>query len=84
VLSEYSELTPIIIDERGTTTLRDFQHPKDALYIFGRTRFNPLDSLPNWSGPTVRIEGVDESSAWLHPNQACSIVLYDRLVKSWQ
>jgi hypothetical protein len=84
VLDKNKELVPVIIDERGTVTLKNFKHPEDAIYIFGRTGFNPLDTLTNWPGITVRIEGVDESSAWLHPHQACSIVLYDRLVKQWQ
>lgn len=85
VLSCNKDLTPIMIDERGQTTLRDFQHPEDALYIFGRTGFNPVDSL-NWEGQSVAIEGVEQfkSEALLHPNQACAIVLYDRLRKSWQ
>lgn len=87
VLLNNNELVPVIIDERGTTHLRDFQHPENALYIFGRTGGNPLDLLPDWAGATVLVESAPkhmDTSALLHPNQACSIVLYDRLMKSWQ
>ena len=85
VLSQNQNFTPIIIDERGTTSLRDFVHPENVLYIFGRTGHNPLDEL-NWSGQSVFIESVEahKGSAFLHPNQACSIVLYDRMMKTWQ
>lgn len=87
LLAANSHLTPVLVDERGTTHLHDFQHPTDALYIFGRTGGNPWDQLPDWTGATVLVESAPEqmnTSAWLHPNQACSIVLYDRLAKSWQ
>lgn len=86
VLAENSALTPVAVDERGATSLRDFSHPEDVLYVFGRTGFSPLDTLPDWSHPTVLIEGAEKylnATAMLHANQACSIVLYDRLAKSW-
>lgn len=85
VLENNPELVPIMIDERGSTPLRDFVHPENVLYIFGRTGFNPYDSL-KWEGESVFIESVKEhlGVGWLHPNQACSIVLYDRMTKSWQ
>lgn len=87
VLASTSELTPVFIDERGTTPLHEFTHPQNALYIFGRTGFAPLDGLSEWSGHTVVIESIPKltnTAGWLHPNQACAIVLYDRLRKSWQ
>jgi hypothetical protein len=80
------DLVPIIVDERGTTTLREFTHPENVLYIFGRTGFNPLDVLQPWDGQAVNIEGNSPyvGDALLHPHQACSIMLYDRMMKQWQ
>lgn len=85
VLSANPTLTPILIDERGTTSLRNFTHPENVMYIFGRTGHNPFDEL-NWKGTSVHIESVEKhlGDALLHPNQACSIVLYDRKNKLWQ
>jgi len=82
VLEANPDLIPIMIDERGNTPLKDFVHPENVLYIFGRTGFNPMDEL-NWQGQSVFVESVQSElgNAWLHPNQACSIVLYDRLMK---
>jgi len=86
VLATNPEMVPIIVDERGTTSLRDFVHPINALYIFGCTGKNPLDALQPWNGKSVNIEGNSEyvKDALLHPHQACSIILYDRMNKLWQ
>lgn len=86
VISDNSDLTPIIVDERGSTALKDFAHPENVLYIFGRTGNNPLDTLQPWSGQSVYIESIDQylGDALLHPHQACSIMLYDRMTKLWQ
>lgn len=86
VLTANPDMVPIIVDERGTTALRDFTHPENALYIFGSTGKNPLDALQPWNGISVNIEGNSEyvKDALLHPHQACSIILYDRMNKLWQ
>jgi hypothetical protein len=78
-------LTPVVIDECGKTPLDAFVHPPNALYIFGRTGRSALEEL-HWEGESVFIEGAHpaERVGLLHPNQACALVLYDRLVKSWQ
>ena len=83
VLQEHSDLVPVIVDERGTTSLREFIHPENAMYIFGSTGVNPLDILQPWSGQLVNIEGNSQyvNDALLHPHQACSIILYDRIMK---
>jgi hypothetical protein len=85
VLTQNPNLTPIIVDERGNTPLKNFIHPENALYIFGRTGYNPSDEL-DWKGQSVFIESIETElgNALLHPNQACSIILYDRMQKSWQ
>lgn len=86
VLNANTNLVPVILDERGTTPLREFKHPENVLYIFGSTGRNPLDELQSWNGWSVNIEGNSQyvKDALLHPHQACSILLYDRMVKLWQ
>lgn len=85
VLKDNPHLTPILVDEGGDVSLKNFKHPENVLYIFGRTGFSPKSTLPG-NLQSVYIEGVDShiGDALLHPNQACSIMLYDRMVKSWQ
>jgi tRNA(Leu) C34 or U34 (ribose-2'-O)-methylase TrmL len=77
-------LTPVIIDENGKTSLKDFSHPEDALYLFGRTGYSAKDvlsdqiisvSIPSWS------KNKTDSLGLLHPHQAASIILYDRMNK---
>jgi hypothetical protein len=48
--------TPIVLDENGTTELRTFVHPENALYMFGRTGQSLLETL-NWTGESVYIAG---------------------------
>jgi hypothetical protein len=84
VIEANPELTPVIIDENGTTLLKDFVHPENALYLFGRTGYSAKDVLsdqivsvriPSWS------KNKADSLGLLHPHQAASIVLYDRMTK---
>ena len=75
------ELTPILVDECSVNTLQTFEHPKDALYLFGRTGHSIFGG---WKGESVRIENPSTMSAYLQPDQAAAIILYDRMVKSWQ
>lgn len=72
---------PIIIGtEYGEHSLEDFEHPKDALYLFNRTSGG---ELPVQADYTLRVETkLNKGMLWGH--QAASIILYDRLKKSWQ
>jgi hypothetical protein len=85
IISCNPDLVPVVVDENGRTPLDAFKHPANALYIFGRTGRSAMEEL-HWEGDSVRIEGVSAAKGvgLLHPNQACALVLYDRLVKSWQ
>lgn len=84
VIQKNPQLVPVVVDEFGKQPLDAFEHPKDVLYIFGRTGRSALEEL-HWEGKSVFIEGADPAgSSLLHPHQACALVLYDRLVKSWQ
>lgn len=64
-------------------SLPDFVHPDDAVYIFGSVGFNPCamrkrDEDLALSIPTIENKGVP----W--PHQCLMVLLYDRMVKSWQ
>jgi len=66
-----------------TIMLHEFEHPEDAIYIFGSNHFNPTvgritDDDVALQLPTVKNSGV------LWPHQVMVTVLYDRLVKSWR
>lgn len=69
----------IICEETGETTLEEFKHPEDALYLFNRTSGGKLPVNANYS---IRVETkLNKGLLWGH--QAASIILYDRF-KKWQ
>ena len=72
---------PLIVGtENGSYSLKDFQHPKSALYLFNRTSGGELSIKADY---TLRVETkLNKGMLWGH--QAASIILYDRLSKSWQ
>jgi hypothetical protein len=86
VIKANKKLTPVIVDENGATELSEFKHPKNALYLFGKVGYSPLENLkgkiksvriPSWSkDPNV-------SRGLLHPHQAAAIILYDKMIKLW-
>ena len=77
-------LTPVLIDENGTTAVNDFVHPANVLYIFGRVGCSPLDMFGNQYA-SVRVPSwatdPNASLSLLHPHQAAAIVLYDHRMK---
>jgi hypothetical protein len=74
-------LVPVLVDECSPNRLQAFDHPQDVLYIFGRTG---QSFFGGWEGESVSIEPPNELTSYLQPDQAAAIVLYDRMVKSWQ
>lgn len=79
-LIQHYGLPLIIGTENGESTLQDFNHPTDALYLFNRTSGG---DLPVKADYTLRVEtSLNKGLLWGH--QAASIILYDRLIKSWQ
>jgi len=87
VIKANPEFAPVIVDENGATELSKFKHPENALYLFGRVSYSPLESLkrqevsvriPSWS------KHKNASLGLLHPHQAAAIVLYDKMNKLWQ
>jgi hypothetical protein len=75
------DLVPVLVDECSSDRLQSFTHPRDALYLFGRTGQSFFDY---WGGRSVSIEPAGAMSAYLQPDQAAAIVLYDRMIKSWR
>lgn len=73
-------LTRVFIDEKGEIDLRDFEHPEDCMYVFGRGNYSPFHHLSE-GDLSVRIETF-ANLGLLYSHQAASIVLYDRLVKN--
>jgi hypothetical protein len=76
------DLTPVYVDELGEEPLKDFEHPEDVLYIFGKAAFSPWASNGK-RGRSIRIETA-EDKALLWPHQCACLVLYDRMVKTWR
>jgi len=73
--------TPVYVDERSTVPLTTFQHPENALYIFGKARYNPVDQFKTDSDLWVRIDTPSGSPGLLWGDQVAAIILYDRHLK---
>lgn len=70
-------LPVIVCDENGKTPLKEFEHPKDALYLFNRISGGDFTGKSDIS---LRIETkLKQALLWGH--QAASIILYDKLMK---
>ena len=76
VVAANSTLTPVFVDENATVELSDFEHPENALYIFGRAGFAPV--IPE-GAQSVKIVTPCPGCLWAH--QACAVVLLDRFTK---
>jgi hypothetical protein len=76
---ENENLTTVVCDERGQTDLRDFIHPKDALYIFGKANYSPLINIQ--ATHSLKIS-TPQNKGMMWPHQAACIILYDRYLKN--
>lgn len=75
---EHYKLPVILCTEYGKSTLKEFAHPKDALYLFNRTSGGNIVENPEYS---LKIETkLDKGMLWGH--QSASIILYDRFIKN--
>jgi hypothetical protein len=68
----------VVMDEQGTTSLDEFLHPPDAVYVFGRTHQNDLMKMPH--DHSVRI--VYPGKTTMFGITACAITLADRRRKA--
>jgi len=79
VIDANSDLTVILVDERGDETLESFEHPENVLYICGRASTSPYQSFKS-EYRSLRIETpLNKGMIW--PHQAMNIILYDRMKK---
>jgi len=84
VINENPDLQVVWIDESGDTNLKDFIHPKDVLYVIGKTLSTPMTTYKQNNHLSVKIStkmnGGSDGLLWSH--QAVILVLYDRLIKN--
>lgn len=78
LLEAKQDMTFVFVDEEGETELKNFYHPKNALYIFGKANRTPFPTYGK-DHLSVRIDCPLMGMLW--PHQAMSIVLYDRINK---
>ena len=78
--TEHFQGTPVYLSVEDGVDLKDFEHPEDAVYIFGRDggmiNGKERDKIPE-GALKVHIKGAGP----LWAIQACAIVLYDRKTK---
>ena len=87
ILEENKDCKVVFCDERAKTELKDFKHPKKALYVFGRANFSPFLSLKRKHDLELRVETPHEKGGLLWGHQTAGIILYDRYIKGgkiWQ
>jgi tRNA(Leu) C34 or U34 (ribose-2'-O)-methylase TrmL len=80
LFDQFSNVVPVAIEVRkDSESLFDFEHPKNALYVFG-----PEDgSIPSWALPFCHRFVVIPSRHCLNLSTAVSTVLYDREIKRY-
>lgn len=79
VLADTKNLTRVWVDEKGEINLRDFEHPENSLYIFGKSGTSFLNEKKS-TDSSIFIP-TPNNSALLFATEACAIVLYDRFLK---
>lgn len=80
VISANPGLTPVFVEEEGAGYLDDFEHPADALYLFGRAGYSPWKARGK-KGLSVKIETAS-GKGLLWPHQCATTVLRDRMLKN--
>ncbi len=75
----------IILHDKKGENLKDFEHPKEAYYVFGADEGNLIQEIHRFKPEIedkvkfVRIESYPCCS--FHASVACGIVLHDRFMK---
>ena len=89
MLSSCGSLKRVFIEPRtqhqnpDTIWLHEYSHPEDCVYIFGSAHFNPTLGYLRDEDDVVSIK-TKKDGGILWSNQCVAMVLYDRMVKSWQ
>lgn len=65
-----------------STWLHDFEHPDDAVYIFGTAYHNPV--IAHKGGDIQVTIKTERDNGVLWPHQCLLCILHDRMVKSWR
>lgn len=82
IIEENKDFTVVWCHEKGEDSLKSFQHPENALYIFGKTNYSPFLNMKEDGHKSLCIE-TPLNSGLLWGHQAAAIILYDRNSK-WQ
>lgn len=82
ILDLGEDLTRVYVDEKAETLLPHFDHPRNALYIFGRAGVSTMNAHRREGDLAVKIPTVQNKGV-LWPHQCLLTVLYDREIKSW-
>ena len=80
ILELNTGMVHVYVEPKTDVKLHDFEHPENALYIFGSAHLNPMIGHKRKEDlmvtiPTKRNNGV------LWADQAMVIILYDRMLK---
>ena len=67
-----------------TSSLVEFDHPEEPVYIFGSAHYNPVATGHPRKGDAVVELPTVQNKGLLWPHQVLVAVLYDRMVKQWQ
>lgn len=73
---EHTDLTPVFVHEDAEVEVADFEHPYDALYVFGKANYSAL-AVHGQSHASVRIDCPKLGMLW--PHQALAIVMDHRV-----
>jgi hypothetical protein len=88
MLESCSELQRVFLEPRTkhynpeTIWLHEFTHPESCVYVFGSAHCNPTNNKRE-NDVIVSIKTIQDKGV-LWSNQCLLLVLYDRMVKSWQ
>jgi len=82
IINKNKDLDKVFVSEKGDINLKEFDHPKNVIYIFNRSGGADTLRFKNKNDKSVFIETPNSKEVgllWGH--QACSILLYDRFLK---
>ena len=80
ILEENKDYQAVFVDENATVDLQEFEHPENAIYIFGRVDHSGVLIYKREYDLSVKFT-TPKNTGLLWPHQALSILLYDRFLK---
>ena len=78
ILAAYPDHVPVFVDETSAVELEDFQHPENALYVFGRSCYSPFHDKAE-DHLSFFIDCHQLGMLW--PHQCLPMILRDRSKK---